>query len=151
MMLSIPAQMKVFAALSPTDMRKSFHGLVGIVEKDLGQQVEDGDLFLFFNRRRDRLKVLFFTGDGLVILYKKLESGTFEMLRSSDSSPVANEKLHHASSASPPVSLMLRADELQLLVEGIELSSIKRRKWWRYAATQHDAKQKRQLESTTRS
>ena len=75
-MLIVPPQIKVFAALAPTDMRKSFHGLTGIVEKELGQQIEDGDLFLFFNRRRDRLKVLFFTGDGTVILYKRLERGT---------------------------------------------------------------------------
>jgi hypothetical protein len=128
-MLSIPPQVKVFAALSPTDMRKSFHGLVGIVEKDLSQQVEDGDLFLFFNRKRDRLKVLFFTGDGLVILYKKLEVGTFEMLRPNDSSS------SDASSTSAPTSLTLRADELRLLVEGIELSSVRRRKWWRHDAT----------------
>ena len=80
-MLTLPPRVKVFAAVAPTDMRKSFDGLVGIVEKELGQNVEDGDLFLFFNRRRDRLKVLYFTGDGLVILYKKLERGTFEMLR----------------------------------------------------------------------
>ncbi len=67
-MLSLPPRVKVFAALAPTDMSKSFNGLIGIVEKELGHQVEDGDLFLFFNRRRDRLKVLCFTGDGLLIL-----------------------------------------------------------------------------------
>ncbi len=50
-----------------TDMRKSFEGLVGVVERELGQQVESGDLFLFFNRRGDRVKLLWFTGDGLVI------------------------------------------------------------------------------------
>ena len=81
-MLIIPPQIKVFASLAATDMRKSFHGLTGIVEKQLGQQIEDGNLFLFFNRRRDRLKVLFFTGDGTVILYKHLERGTFESLQS---------------------------------------------------------------------
>ena len=80
-MLALPPQLKVFAKLSPTDMRKSFRGLVGIVEKELGAQIEDGDLFLFFNRRRNRLKVLWFTGDGMVILYKQLERGTFESLR----------------------------------------------------------------------
>jgi hypothetical protein len=55
-------------------MRKSFEGLVGLVERELGQQVESGDLFLFFNRRSDRVKVLWFAGDGLVIWYKKLET-----------------------------------------------------------------------------
>jgi transposase len=117
-MLIVPGQIKVFASLAPTDMRKSFHGLIGIVEKELGQQIENGDLFLFFNRRRDRLKVLFFTGDGTVILYKHLERGTFEPLRS-------------ASALSSEDYLTLNAEELRLLLEGIELSSVKRRARWR--------------------
>jgi transposase len=58
-------------------MRKSFEGLVGVVERERSQQVESGDLFLFFNRRGDRVKVLWFAGDGLVIWYKRLELGTF--------------------------------------------------------------------------
>ena len=115
-MLIVPPQIKVFAALSPTDMRKSFHGLTGIVEKELGQQIEDGDLFLFFNRRRDRLKVLFFTGDGTVILYKRLERGTFEALRCREEQT--------------PNCLTLSLEDLRLLLEGIELSSIKRRARW---------------------
>ena len=127
-MLNLPARVKVFAALAPTDMRKSFHGLVGIVEKELGQRVEDGDLFLFFNRRRDRLKVLGFTGDGLLILYKKLEVGTFETLRApSHADDSGNEE---ASRAAP--CLALRGRDLALLLDGIELSSVKHRKWWRH-------------------
>lgn len=121
-MLIVPPQMKVFASLAPTDMRKSFHGLTGIVETELGQQIEDGDLFLFFNRRRDRLKVLFFSGDGTIILYKRLERGTFEALRSPDEQP---------SDSSSSACLTLSIDELRLLLEGIELSSVKRRAHWR--------------------
>jgi len=121
-MLIVPPRIKVFVALAPTDMRKSFCGLTGIVEKELGKQIEDGDLFLFFNRRRNRLKVLFFTGDGTVILYKHLERGTFEALRSAS---------HGGANASPGDCLTLHVDDLRLLLEGIELSSIKRRKWWR--------------------
>ena len=120
-MLIVPPQIKVFASLAPTDMRKSFHGLIGIVEKELGQQIEDGDLFLFFNRRRDRLKVLFFTGDGTIILYKHLERGTFETLRPAD---------NNTSESSPKDCLTLSTEELRLLLEGIELSSVKRRARW---------------------
>jgi len=120
-MLIVPSHIKVFASLAPTDMRKSFSGLIGIVEKELGQQIENGDLFLFFNRRRDRLKVLFFTGDGTIILYKHLERGTFEPLRAAD---------HQASSSSSTPCLTLSTDELRLLLEGIELSSVKRRARW---------------------
>ncbi len=121
-MLIVPSQIKVFAALAPTDMRKSFCGLIGIVEKELGKQIEDGDLFLFFNRRRNRLKVLYFTGDGTIILYKHLERGTSETLRGAD---------HGGAIASPGDYLTLHVDDLRLLLEGIELSSVKRRKWWR--------------------
>lgn len=120
-MLIVPPQIKVFAALGPTDMRKSFAGLIGVVEKELGQQIESGELFLFFNRRRDRLKVLFFTGDGTVILYKHLERGTFEPLRG------AARKTSEGSRD----CLTLSIDELRLLLEGIELSSVKRRARWR--------------------
>jgi hypothetical protein len=73
-MLTLPTSLRVFAKTGPTDMRKSFEGLVGVVERELSQQVESGDLFLFFNRRGDRVKVLWFAGDGLVIWYKKLKS-----------------------------------------------------------------------------
>jgi hypothetical protein len=68
MLIPWPAA-RVFAYAKSTDMRKSFSGLVGIVETELGQQVEDGGMFLFFNRRRNAVKVLFFTGDGLAIFY----------------------------------------------------------------------------------
>ncbi len=129
-MLSLSPRVKVFAALAPTDMRKSFNGLVGIVEKELGHQIEDGDLFLFFNRRRDRLKVLCFTGDGLLILYKKLEVGTFEMLRTPEATDAACFSRTGSESSSAPC-LSLRGRELTLLLEGIELASVKHRKWWR--------------------
>jgi transposase len=61
-MLTLPTSLRVFAKTGPTDMRRSFDGLVGLVENELHQQVESGDLFLFFNRRGDRVKAL----DGLV-------------------------------------------------------------------------------------
>ena len=60
-MLTLPTALRVFAKTGPTDMRKSFEGLVGLVERELGQQVESGHLFLFFNRRGDRVKVLWFS------------------------------------------------------------------------------------------
>jgi hypothetical protein len=126
-MLIVPPRIKVFASLAPTDMRKGFPGLTGIVEKELGQQIDNGDLFLFFNRRRDRLKVLFFTGDGIIILYKRLERGTFEALRS------PKEKSPESSSND---CLILNIDELRLLLDGIELSSVKRRARWRRESPQ---------------
>jgi transposase len=123
-MLTMPTTLRVFAKTGATDMRKSFHGLCGLVETELGQQVESGHLFLFFNRRRDRVKVLWFAGDGLIIWYKCLESGTFEM-------PACSPQLHKNGAA--PVSIEMRASDLALILEGIDLASVRRRKRWRRA------------------
>jgi transposase len=108
----------VFAYTQPADLRKSFTGLVGIVERELGQTVESGHLFLFFNRRRNSVKVLAFVGDGLMIVYKRLEAGTFELPRA----------LHNAEQA---LSIELRMSELAMILEGIELSSVRHRRRWR--------------------
>ena len=117
-MLMPLAAPSVFAYIQPTDMRKSFAGLCGLVEQELKQTVESGDLFLFFNRRRNSVKVLFFTGDGLAIFYRRLERGTFEMPRA----------LHTATGVA---GIEMRLSELSLILEGIELSSVRRRRRWR--------------------
>jgi transposase len=118
-MLMATSSLRVFAHRGSTDMRKSFSGLVGLVETELGQQVESGHLFLFFNRRRNRVKVLYFVGDGLVIFYRMLEQGTFEV-------PAAV-----ASDSEVGGGVEMRLSDLTLILEGIELSSVKRRKRWR--------------------
>ena len=77
-MLMATSSLRVFAHRGPTDMRKSFSGLVGLVETGSASRSSREHLFLFFNRRRNRVKVLYFVGDGLVIFYRMLEQGTFE-------------------------------------------------------------------------
>lgn len=124
-MLSIPPTTRVYAYVKPADMRKSFSGLVGIVEQELGQQVESGGLFLFFNRRHNSVKVLFFTGDGLAIFYRRLERGTFELPRAA-----AEANARDAN----PAGVEIKPSELALILEGIELASVKRRKRWRREA-----------------
>ena len=124
-MLTLPTSLRVFAKTGPTDMRKSFEGLVGVVERELGQQVESGDLFLFFNRRGDRVKVLWFTGDGLVIWYRRLESGTFEV-------PQAARAVQD-DGPSAPGGIEIRLSDLTLILEGIDLASVRRRPRWRRA------------------
>lgn len=121
-MLSIPSTARVYAYVKPADMRKSFSGLVGIVEQELGQQVECGGLFLFFNRRHNSVKVLFFTGDGLAIFYRRLERGTFEL-------PQAAAAANAAGTSAAGIEI--KPSELALILEGIELSSVKRRQRWR--------------------
>lgn len=119
-MLSLSPNLRVFAATAPTDMRKSFSGLVGLVEKELDRQVEGGGLFLFFSRRRNAVKVLFFTGDGLAIFYRRLERGTFELPRT--------------AAGADAKGIELKLSELTLILEGIELSSVKHRRRWSQAA-----------------
>ncbi len=72
-MLSLPPGIQVFMAIEPVDMRKSFDGLSAAVQAVFARDVLDGHLFLFLNRRRDRLKVLWWDRDGLAIFCKKLE------------------------------------------------------------------------------
>lgn len=69
-MMTLPTTTRIFLYSKPTDMRKSFCGLSGIVRSELGREPTDGSLFLFINRRRDRLKALFWEHDGMVIFYK---------------------------------------------------------------------------------
>ena len=80
-MLSFAPNIRIFLHARPTDMRNSFDGLCGLVRSVLQADPLDGSLFLFVNRRGDRLKMLWWDRDGLALFYKRLESGTFEMLR----------------------------------------------------------------------
>lgn len=79
-MLNLAHNTRIFVRLPPTDMRQSFDGLSGLVRSAFGQDPRDGSWFLFVNKRRDRLKLLLWDRDGLVIWAKRLESGTLEML-----------------------------------------------------------------------
>ena len=75
-MLSICATRRIFLYLSPTDMRKSFRGLSALVYAHLGCP-EDGAYYVFLNRRKSHVKILYWDGDGLAVWYKRLEKGHF--------------------------------------------------------------------------
>lgn len=75
----IPHGVEVFAALEPVDMRWSFDRLADLVESRIGRAPRSRALFLFFGKRRDALKVLFYDGTGLCIFYKRLDRGTFKL------------------------------------------------------------------------
>ena len=79
-MLSLSSRLRIFAAVEPIDFRKGFDGLVQIVRDRFHQDPFGGDLFCFFNRRRDRVKVLVWDRNGFWLHYKRLERGTFEKL-----------------------------------------------------------------------
>jgi transposase len=118
MLPQLPAAVRVYLHTKPTDMRKSFDGLLGLIHEFLGQDPLSGHLFLFFNRRRDRAKILFWDRDGLVIWYKRLEAGSFQYL---DPSP-------RAAHASGSAGLELSVTDLALLLNGIDLATARRRK-----------------------
>ena len=111
-MLNVAAGTRIFVATGATDMRKGFDGLSGIVVGILEKDPLSGHLFLFVNRRRDKLKVLYWDGDGLAIWYRRLEQGTFQMPTVSEDNKAAE----------------IRSDELTMLVRGIDYSNVKRRK-----------------------
>ena len=114
-MLSFGPKLRIYLHTQPTDMRKSFDGLSGLVRSVFQADPTDGSLFLFVNRRRDRIKAMWWDRDGLALFYKRLESGTFEMLRAADDANV----------------LEIDATQLAMLLAGVTLQSAKRRK--RYA------------------
>ena len=110
-MLSLSSQQRYFLYRGVTDMRKGFNGLNGLVRQHLKQDPLSGDVFLFLNRRRDRIKLLMWDKTGFALYYKQLESGTFELPQGASGD-----------------GLELSWSELAMLLDGIELSTIKRRK-----------------------
>jgi len=76
-MFGLTSATQIYLYRSPCDMRKSFDGLCGIVRSELGADPLSGSLFVFMNRRRNRVKLLYWDRDGLVQWYKRLEQGAF--------------------------------------------------------------------------
>jgi transposase len=111
MVPQLSAAVRVFLCTRPTDMRKSFDGLSGLVQECFGQDLLTGHLFLFLNRRKDRLKILYFDRDGLAIWYKRLESGSFEMPRVAQGDGVE-----------------LQPAQLAMILTGIDMRSARQRK-----------------------
>jgi len=103
---------RIYLCTSPTDMRKGFDTLAACVREHLGYDPLSGHLFLFVGRDRDRMKILYWDSDGFALWYKRLEEGTFRL-------PSPKRK---------DASVELKASELAMLLAGIDLTSIKRRK-----------------------
>ena len=75
----IPHGVEIFVSLTPIDLRWSFERLAGVALEQMGREARSGALFVFFGKRRDALKVLFFDGTGMCMFYKRLDQGTFRM------------------------------------------------------------------------
>ncbi len=102
---------RVYWAPGPTDMRKGFDTLAALVKDRLREDPLSGHLFLFLSRGKDRLKILYWDTDGFALWYKRLEAGTFR-------APAVREGQGRVE---------LTASELAMLLEGIDLKSLKRR------------------------
>ena len=83
-MLSLASTLRIFLAVEPADMRKGFDGLSLLVRDRIAQDPLSGHLFVFRNRRRDRIKILYWDRDGLALWYKRLEKGTFRFPEATD-------------------------------------------------------------------
>ncbi|MCL2649337.1 MAG: IS66 family insertion sequence element accessory protein TnpB [Phycisphaerales bacterium] len=110
---------KIYLYAKPADMRKSFNGLTAIVQSEFRRDIRSGDVFLFLNRRLDRIKLIHWDQDGLAIWMKRLERGTFQRPRRS----VSGEQV------------AMDATDLALLLSGIELTSVKRRVRYSFDST----------------
>ena len=110
-MLSLPPGVRIFLCTQPTDMRKSFDGLMGLVTEVIDEDPFEGHLFLFVNRRRDRMKVLYWDRDGLCIWYKRLEAGTWQL----------------PSGADAVTGVELDAGQFAMMLNGIDLTTVRKR------------------------
>lgn len=115
-MIGLVHGLKIFICTEPTDMRRGFDGLSGMAGGLMEQDPLSGNLLVFRNRNRDRLKILYWDRDGLAIWYKRLEKGTFQF--PTDLGPKETK----------PVSVEITASDLSLLLGGIDLRTAHRRK-----------------------
>jgi len=117
-MIGLNAGHRYYLYKGPTDMRKGFDGLSGVIRDAMGRDPQDGSVYIFINRRRDRMKLLIWEAGGFMLYYKRLEQGTFELPRK-----VENDK-----------GLAIEWETLMLMLYGISLEKIIRRKRYRYAS-----------------
>ena len=122
-MLSLSLPGRIFLCTLPTDMRKSFDTLAALVQSHLGQDALSGDLFVFRSRRGDRIKLLYWDEDGYALWYKRLEEGSFAL-------PTADGKRASVGAH----GLVLRPAELAMLLDGVDLASVRRQKRYRRPA-----------------
>ena len=111
-MFGLSAAVRVYFATEAADMRKSFDGLAALASDRLALDPLSGHLFVFRNRRGDRIKLLLWDTDGFLILYKRLEKGTFRFPASTDALAT---------------SVTVNATDLIMLLDGVDLQSVKRR------------------------
>jgi transposase len=116
-MLTLALPGRVFLCTQPADMRRSFDGLAALVQQHLGCDPLSGDLFVFRSKRGDRVKLLYWNEDGYALWYKRLEEGTFAWpTLDGTRMPVGTN------------GMTLRPAELAMLLDGIDLANVRRRR-----------------------
>ena len=113
-MLTLPPGLRIYLATARVDGRKGIDGLANMVRSHFGRDPLRGDLFAFFSRRADRVRILYWDRDGYVLTMKRLEKGTFRP----------------PSSDATATHLVIEAAELLLILEGIDLRDARRRSRW---------------------
>lgn len=116
-MIHLPASVRVYVCLTPCDMRLGFDGLHALVRDRLELDAFAGHLYLFFSRRKDRVKILYWDRDGFALWAKRLEQGTYAI-------PASEAGAH---------SIEMTSGELAAVLSGIDLSTAPRRKRYRRA------------------
>ena len=114
-MIGFTGALKIYLALEPQDMRKSFNGLYAAAEEQLGEDPRGGALFVFCNKRRNRIKILYFDGTGLWVSAKRLEQGCFSWPK-----PSRRDQR----------KLKLAPEALQLVLDGVDLRGARLRPWY---------------------
>ncbi len=114
-MLSFTGSLKIWVALEPCDMRKGFEGLAALAGEKLGGDIKTGALFVFGNKRRTRLKILYWDGSGLWVMSKRLEEGRFSWPKAAEAGQSR---------------LALRPEAFAMLTDGIELKGARMRPWY---------------------
>jgi transposase len=117
--LNFPPAVRIWLAAAPVDLRRSFDRLAAEVRDHLHNDPLSGHVFVFRNKRGDRVKLLYWDEDGFVIVYKRLEEGVF----------------HWPATAAGQTSVALRAAELAMLLDGIDWSNAQRSRRYHRPAT----------------
>ena len=123
-MLSIPGSLKIYLATAPVDFRKSHDGLAAVIEQALQEDPLSGSLFVFTNKRADRVKLLYWDNDGYALFYKRLEVGVFRF-------PRVKEETQ---------KLSISAADFQMILSGVDLSSVKRLKRYQRPSSKETSK-----------
>ncbi len=111
-MLHLSSSCNYYLCRGNTDMRKGFDSLSGLVSSQMQLNALNGSVFIFLNKKHNQVKLLLWEGDGFAMYYKRLEKGTYEL-------PAADDKKD---------TLSISSQQLQLILQGISLKSVRRRK-----------------------